>query len=67
MFVTGNDYERTVTELDQKFHQTLQNKKMQDAARTPIRLPKKKTQKSGKPTKKPKRVRKLAKPKKKRK
>lgn len=39
MYVTANDYEKVATELDQRFHQNMQKKKIEDAASAPVELP----------------------------
>lgn len=58
MFVTGTDYERIVIELDEKFHQALQNKKIQEASKVPIKF---KTPKTKKKPSKPKKTAKVKK------
>ena len=57
IFVTGSDYEKVVIGLDQKFHQNLQTKKIEEAANYPVDMTKKKlskTTKKSKTTKSPK-------------
>jgi predicted RNA-binding Zn-ribbon protein involved in translation (DUF1610 family) len=48
IFVTAKDYEKVVTELDQRFHQGLQNKKMEEAYSIPIKFDKKVVKKPNK-------------------
>ncbi|VVC02474.1 Uncharacterised protein [Candidatus Bilamarchaeum dharawalense] len=67
MFVTASDYEKVVTELDQSFHQNLQAKKIQEAAKSPLILPKQKSLKKVLKKLVKKTVKKAVKPKKKRK
>ena len=50
MHVSGDNYEKVVTELDGKFHQAAQRKRIEAAASAPVEL--KKQGKSHKPSKK---------------
>lgn len=63
--VTASDYEKVVTELDQRFHQNLQAKKIEEASKIPFEMPKRPRPKSNSKTKKI--TKKAVKPKKKRK
>lgn len=67
--VSSDDYERVVTELDQKFHQKMMKAKVAEVAKEPIRLPsrKKKARKPVKKAAKKKKVKKTRKKAKKRK
>ncbi|NYZ74281.1 hypothetical protein H0O00_04000, partial [Candidatus Micrarchaeota archaeon] len=38
--VTGDDYEKTVTELDRKFHEMLLKQRHEAVSKEPLRLPK---------------------------
>ncbi len=42
IFVTASDYEKVVTDLDQKFHHNLLARKMKEAHKMPVKIPKRK-------------------------
>lgn len=65
MFVTADDYEKVVTELDAKFHHIVQRKRIESAASSPVEMKAGKAKKTAKKKATPKKPKKAMKKKRK--